>query len=133
MGVTGYDHLMTDYSPRGAAQRAQAAREVLRQLDAAEGNAAPGDLDDVDAVTLAAMRERLGLELRLYAAGEHERDLNGAASTVGSRSCSPAAYGRSSSPRRSRIAARVTAAPPSMCPGAALPSAASHWRHTSPR
>jgi len=82
MGVTGYDHLMTDYSPRGAAQRAQAAREVLRQLDAAEGNAAPGDLDDVDAVTLAAMRERLGLELRLYAAGEHERDLNVLASPL---------------------------------------------------
>lgn len=82
MGVAGYDHLMTDYSPRGVAQRAQAAREVLRQLDTAESNAAPGDLDDVDAVTLAAMRERLGLELRLYAAGEHERDLNVLASPL---------------------------------------------------
>src|SRR5690625_6876401 len=82
MGVAGYDHLITDYSPRGVAQRAQAAREVLRQLDTAESNAAPGDLDDVDAVTLAAMRERLGLELRLYAAGEHERDLNVLASPL---------------------------------------------------
>ena len=82
MGVAGYDHLMTDYSPRGAAQRASAAREVLRKLDAAENAAAPGTLDEIDAVTLAAMRERIGLELRLYAAGEHERDLNNLASPL---------------------------------------------------
>lgn len=82
MGVPGYDHLMTDYSPRGAAQRAAAAREVLRELDQAEQAAAPGELDDVDAITLAAMHERLGLELRLYAAGEHERDLNVLASPL---------------------------------------------------
>lgn len=82
MGVAGYDHLMTDFSPRGAAQRAASAREVLRELETAEQGAAPGELDAVDEVTLAAMRERLGIELRLYAAGEHERDLNNLASPL---------------------------------------------------
>lgn len=82
MGVPGYDHLLPDYSPRGEAQRAAAAREVLRDLDAAEDAARPGELDEIDAVTLNAMRERLGLELRLYAGGEHERHLNNLASPL---------------------------------------------------
>lgn len=74
MGVPGHDHRMTDFSAAGEAQRAAANRAVLKELDAAEAEAEV--LDDVDRITLAAMRERLNLELRLYEAGEHQRALN---------------------------------------------------------
>lgn len=76
MGIGGHDHLMTDYSPDGHAARAEAARAVLRQLDAASA------VDAVDEVTDAAMRERLGLGLELHDAGELERDLNVIASPL---------------------------------------------------
>ncbi len=76
MGIGGHDHLMTDYSPDGHAARAEAARAVLRELDAASA------VDAVDEVTDAAMRERLGLGLELHDAGELERDLNVIASPL---------------------------------------------------
>jgi len=76
MGVAGYDHLMTDLSPEGFAASAQAAREVLGRLD----GTAPRD--DVDAVTLAAMRERIGLEVELFDADESPGQLNNIASPV---------------------------------------------------
>ena len=76
MGIAGHDHEMTDLSPAGHALRADAKRSVLVALDAH----APSDA--VDAVTLAAMRERLGLELELDAAGETLADLNNIASPV---------------------------------------------------
>ncbi|SDS72492.1 Uncharacterized conserved protein, DUF885 familyt [Paraoerskovia marina] len=70
MGLPGHDDRLTDLSPDGLAQRAQATRTTLRELDAV----AP--VDDTDRVTLAAMRERLGLELELHEAGEDLRELN---------------------------------------------------------
>lgn len=76
MGLTGYDHLMTDLSPTGWAARADAARAVLDELATAEPT------DDVDRVTLAAMRERIGLELELHEADELLGMLNNIASPV---------------------------------------------------
>jgi uncharacterized protein (DUF885 family) len=76
MGLPGFDHLMTDLSPEGHAARADADRATLRELD---GLAAA---DDVDRVTLAAMRERLGLAVELYEAGEPLASLNNIASPV---------------------------------------------------
>jgi len=76
MGVAGYDHLMTDLSPAGLASRAEAGRDVLRRLDA------EAPRDDVDGVTLAAMRERIGLEVELFDAGELHGELNNIASPV---------------------------------------------------
>jgi len=76
MGVAGFDHLMTDLSPAGFESRAEAGRAVLRRLDALEPR------DDVDAVTLAAMRERIGLELELFESGEVLSELNNIASPV---------------------------------------------------
>jgi len=76
MGVTGYDHLMTDLSPAGLDAMADAAREVLAELDT--GHAA----DEVDEVTIAAMRERLGLEIDLHEADEWLGQLNNIASPV---------------------------------------------------
>lgn len=76
MGVPGHDHLLPDCSPAGHAARADAARDVLKQLAGLEPT------DDVDVVTLAAMRERLGLEVELADAGEPERELNVIASPL---------------------------------------------------
>ncbi|MBD8078068.1 DUF885 family protein [Cellulosimicrobium arenosum] len=76
MGLTGYDHLMTDLSPAGHEARAEADRAVLRALDGLE------PVDDVDRVTLAAMRERVGLQVELHDAGETLASLNNIASPV---------------------------------------------------
>ena len=76
MGIAGYDHLMTDLSPAGWQAQADAARAVLAQLEQAE------PVDDVDRVTLAAMRERIGLELELHDADEWLGMLNNLASPV---------------------------------------------------
>jgi len=76
IGVAGHDHEMTDLSPAGHEARVSAARATLRELDALE------PADDVDRITLAAMRERLGLDVELHDAGEHLRDLNNIASPV---------------------------------------------------
>lgn len=76
MGLAGYDHLMTDFSPAGWQAQADAARAVLTQLDGVH------PVDDVDRVTLAAMRERIGLELELHEADELLGMLNNIASPV---------------------------------------------------
>ena len=55
MGIAGHDDEITDYSPDGVAARADAARATLAEL----GRVDP--TDDVDRVTVAAMRERLGV------------------------------------------------------------------------
>lgn len=76
MGLSGYDHLMTDFSPAGHAAAADAARAVLAELDTQT------PVDDVDRVTLAAMRERVGLEIELHEADELLGQLNNIASPV---------------------------------------------------
>lgn len=76
MGIAGHDHEMTDLSPAGHAARADLARATLRELDGLTPT------DEVDSMTLAAMRERLGLEVELDEAGEPLRDLNNIASPV---------------------------------------------------
>jgi len=76
MGIAGHDHEMTDLSPAGHEARAEASRATLVALDAH----APSDA--VDEVTVAAMRERLGLELELHEAGELLSSLNNIASPV---------------------------------------------------
>ena len=69
-GIAGYDDQITDYSPDGVVARAEAARTALRELDAT----APADA--ADAVTVAAMRERLGVLLDLHEAGLDMGELN---------------------------------------------------------
>lgn len=70
MGIDGHDDRMTDLSPDGHAERARTVRDTLRRLDDAT------EIDSVDRVTRAAMRERLGLEVELHDAGEDLRALN---------------------------------------------------------
>ncbi|MGV0580984.1 DUF885 domain-containing protein [Mycolicibacterium elephantis] len=76
MGITGHDDDITDYSPTGVAARADAAREALRALESAQPT------DDVDHVTIAAMRERLGIVLELHDAGLDVGALNVIASPL---------------------------------------------------
>ncbi len=76
LGIPGHDHEVTDLSPAGHEARADAARATLRDLDGRT------PADEVDAVTLAAMRERLGLDVELHESGEVLADLNVIASPV---------------------------------------------------
>ncbi|BBY84105.1 DUF885 domain-containing protein [Mycolicibacterium pulveris] len=76
MGVTGHDDDITDYSRAGVAARADAAREALRALDGTQ------PVDDVDHVTIAAMRERLGIALEIHDAGLDVGTLNVIASPL---------------------------------------------------
>lgn len=76
MGITGYDDQITDYSPDGVQARAEAARATLAEL------ATLSPADEVDTVTLAALRERLGIQVELHDAGLDVGELNNIASPL---------------------------------------------------
>lgn len=76
IGAPGHDHELDDFSPAGLSAKADAAREALRHVEATE------IVDDVDRVTAAAMRERLGLDVELFEAGEDHAQLNNIASPL---------------------------------------------------
>ncbi len=68
-GIAGHDHEMTDYSPDGAAERAEHDRATLRALGAIDVTT------DADRIAAEVMRERLELALAEHDAGERLRDL----------------------------------------------------------
>jgi uncharacterized protein (DUF885 family) len=70
LGIPGQDTELDDLSPEGYLHHARITRDALTRLDAAE------PVDDVDRVTVAAMRERLGLALEIHEAGYDEMSLN---------------------------------------------------------
>lgn len=74
LGLPGHETEYQDFSPAGHEEFAAAAREALAALDGLE------PVDDVDAVTLDAMRERLGLQLEIHESGWATADLNNIAS-----------------------------------------------------
>jgi uncharacterized protein (DUF885 family) len=80
MGIVGhdgeYETEITDYSPDGVGERAKAAARALRELQGVTAK------DDVDVVTLAAMRDRLGVQLELHDAGLDVGELNVIASPL---------------------------------------------------
>ena len=76
LGVPGHETELTDYSPDGHAARREVGLRTLRALDGVE------PADDVDRVTIAAMRERLGLAEELYAIEADDHDLNVLASPL---------------------------------------------------
>ncbi len=76
LGVPGHDHELDDFSPAGFAAEADLARRTLARLEECE------PVDDVDRVTLAAMRERLGLTVEFHEAGVDEMTLNVIASPM---------------------------------------------------
>jgi len=74
LGLPGHETEYQDYSPAGAQAHADATKLALDALAGLEPS------DDVDAVTLDAMRERLGLELEIHESGWDAADLNNIAS-----------------------------------------------------
>jgi uncharacterized protein (DUF885 family) len=76
LGIPGHEEELDDFSPAGHAAHADLRRRTLAALDAAE------PADEIDRVTLAAMRERLGLAEETHAAGLDEMALNVIASPL---------------------------------------------------
>ncbi|MET3922689.1 DUF885 domain-containing protein [Arthrobacter sp. UYEF20] len=74
LGLPGHETEYQDFSPAGQEEFAAAARGALAALDGLE------PVDDVDAVTLDAMRERLGLRLEIHDSGWDAAELNNIAS-----------------------------------------------------
>jgi uncharacterized protein (DUF885 family) len=74
LGMPGHETEFDDYSPAGAEAFAAAARQALERLDGLE------PADDVDRVTLDAMRERLSLDLEIHGTGWNLAELNNIAS-----------------------------------------------------
>ncbi|MCU1522037.1 MAG: hypothetical protein JWN19_2422 [Arthrobacter sp.] len=74
LGLPGHETEYQDFSPAGQEALAAAAREALAALGGLE------PADDVDVVTLDAMRERLGLQLEIHDSGWDAAELNNIAS-----------------------------------------------------
>ncbi|WP_426224925.1 DUF885 domain-containing protein [Pseudarthrobacter sp. DSP2-3-2b1] len=74
LGIPGRETEYPDHSPAGIAAFAAEARNALAALSGLEPQ------DDVDAVTLDAMRERLGLQLEIHESGWDQAALNNIAS-----------------------------------------------------
>ena len=68
--LEGRRDALDDYSPAGHEAADDLRRSTLRELDGVPA------ADEVDRVTVAVMRERLGVEQELADAGEELRDLN---------------------------------------------------------
>lgn len=76
LGIPGHDTDLDDLSPAGFAATADLHRRTLAALDGVEPR------DDVDEVTIAAMRERLGLSLETHESGWDRAALSNIASPV---------------------------------------------------
>lgn len=80
IGVPGHESEVPDLSPAGYDARAALTRRTLEQISSVP------DADEVDAVTRAAMTERLGLALQLDEAGITRSTVNNIASDLQSQS-----------------------------------------------
>jgi uncharacterized protein (DUF885 family) len=76
LGVPGHDEELDDLSPEGYAAASRVRRAALAELNGVE------PVDDVDRVTVAALRERLGLAEEMRDAGLDEMALNVVASPL---------------------------------------------------
>jgi uncharacterized protein (DUF885 family) len=70
LGIAGHDEDLDDFSPAGHDARVDLRHQTLGALAQATA------VDDIDRVTLAAMKERLGLAQETHAAGLDEMSLN---------------------------------------------------------
>jgi uncharacterized protein (DUF885 family) len=70
LGIAGHDEDLDDFSPAGHAAQSDLRKGTLRALASATA------IDDIDQVTLAAMKERLGLAEEIYSAGLDQSSLN---------------------------------------------------------
>ncbi|MFT3876219.1 MAG: DUF885 domain-containing protein [Propioniciclava sp.] len=108
LGVPGSDHLLDDLSPDAHAAHADLNRRTLDALAAAVPQ------DAIDEVTVAAMRDRLGLELESFEAGDHLTDLNNIASPLQQVRNGFDLMPHSTADHWAAIAARMSAAPAAM-------------------
>jgi uncharacterized protein (DUF885 family) len=69
LGIAGYDHLMTDFSPAGHDARAEHASTALAALNALEPT------DDADRLAAGVLRNDLELSVAEHQAGEHLRGI----------------------------------------------------------
>jgi len=76
LGIPGHEEDLDDFSPAGLAAHSELRRRTLAELD----RATPAD--DIDRVTVAAMRERLTVAEETHAAGIDEMALNVIASPM---------------------------------------------------
>lgn len=76
IGIAGYDDQMPDLSPDGHTARSELIRRTLAGLDTAVPS------DETDRVTVAAMRERLGVLVQMYDLGMPQYELNNIVSPV---------------------------------------------------
>ncbi|HEY5249436.1 MAG TPA: DUF885 domain-containing protein, partial [Dermatophilaceae bacterium] len=76
LGIAGHDEDLDDFSPSGQAAHSDLRTKTLSALAGATA------FDDIDRVTLAAMKERLGLAEETYAAGLDQMSLNVLASPL---------------------------------------------------
>ncbi len=77
VGLPGADQgTFSDYSPAGIAEDAELIRSTLTQLDELT------PVNDDDAISADALRERLGLQLELFEAGEITGEINVIASPI---------------------------------------------------
>ncbi len=76
LGIPGHDEDIDDLSPAGYAAHARLRQEVLARLADAE------PVDDIDRVTVAALRDRLELAEQMHAIGLDEMNLNVIASPL---------------------------------------------------
>jgi uncharacterized protein (DUF885 family) len=76
LGVDVRQDELDDFSPEGYDARVELARVTLAELSDAE------PVDHIDEVTIAAMRERLGLDLEIHEAGLRQCDVNVLASPM---------------------------------------------------
>jgi uncharacterized protein (DUF885 family) len=76
LGITGHDEDLDDFSPSGWAAQSALRATTLEALSKATAT------DDIDRVTLAAMKERLGLAEETYRAGLDQSSLNVLASPL---------------------------------------------------
>ncbi len=68
-GIAGHDHELTDYSPDGAAERADHDRATLRTMATVPLES------DADRVAAGVIRERLEVAVELHDRGEHLRSI----------------------------------------------------------
>ncbi|MEO6019138.1 MAG: DUF885 domain-containing protein [Knoellia sp.] len=76
LGVDVRQDELDDFSPQGYDARAELARTTLAELEDVK------PVDHIDEVTIAAMRERLGLDVEIHEAGLKQCDVNVLASPM---------------------------------------------------
>ncbi|MEY3396776.1 MAG: hypothetical protein RLZZ534_738, partial [Actinomycetota bacterium] len=78
LGIAGHDHKMTDFSPRGHAERNEITRSTLTTLNTLDTTA------DRDRLAAGVLRNSLEMSTLEYEAGEHLRSIRVIAGDVDS-------------------------------------------------